>query len=518
MRKIVKAFLLAQFVFALMAFDHTVDRANAGKLIKESVIKFRCSHTRTPEDMEAAEVALRQAGKLPVVSKIPFRPTMSQSDYRAAKAAAAAEAELGYPEVESPKVPLTQPELKGININGVNETEAGGLRPPDTHGAVGLDHFVEITNSHIDIYRKSDGVRVKSVSLASFFGYTTQTLFDPRCVYDSAEDRWIMSAEAFQESATVQRHFVAVSVTSDPLGSFHIYSGDVNILNNSDFWDFPQLGVDSKAIIITANIFRRGLIYKESWVVVADKSRLYNGLSARLKLFTRLDGTIAPPIVLDNNDKTFLVAATSSGIIRKYTLTYPGGVPTLTSSNITVPAYSLPPNAKQSGTTETLDTSDARFVNASTQVGNSLWQVHTINVNGLPKPKFYEFNTATNTVIQSGIISASATSNDWNASIAANADNDVYVTWSSTDPNAGTNAQVRFSGRLHTDPLGSISSGSTLFTSTTFYNASSSDSPERWGDYSAVTVDPTNPLRAWIVNEKINSFTVWGSRIGEIGF
>ncbi|MFN3531378.1 MAG: hypothetical protein ACK41Q_02530 [Candidatus Brocadia sp.] len=252
-------------------------------------------------------------------------------------------------------------------------------------------------------------------------------------------------------------------------------------------------------------------------MVVADKSRLYNGLSARLKLFTGLKGTLAPPIVLDNNDKTFLVAATSSGVITKYTLTYPGGIPTLASSTIKVPAYSVPPNAKQPGTTETLDTSDMRFINAGTQIGNSLWQVHTINVNGLPKPKFYEFNTATDTVIQSGIISASATSNDWNASIAANANNDVYVTWSSTDPNAGINAQVRFSGRLHTDPIGTISSGNALFTSSTFYDPSS-DSPERWGDYSAVTVDPKDSQRAWIVNEKINGNTVWGSRIGEIGF
>lgn len=320
----------------------------------------------------------------------------------------------------------------------------------------------------------------------------------------------------FQESATVQRHFVAVSETSDPLGSFYIYSGDVNVKNNDDFWDFPQLGIDGKSIIITANIFGR-ISYRETRMVVADKSRLYNGLSASLKLFTGLEGSLAPPIVLDNNDKTFLVAATSSGIITKYTLTYPGGVPTLASSTIKVAAYGLPPSAQQPGTTETLDTSDARFVNASTQIGDSLWQVHTINVNGLPKPKFYEFNTVTNKVIQSGIISASATSNDWNAAITANGDNDVYVTWSSTDPSAGTNAQVRFSGRLHTDPIGTISSGNVLFTSSTFYNPSS-ENPERWGDYSAVTVDPQDPQTAWIVNEKINGSSVWGSRIGEIGF
>ncbi len=45
---------------------------------------------------------------------------------------------------------------------------------------------------------------------------------------------------------------------------------------------------------------------------------------------------------------------------------------------------------------------------------------------------------------------------DFNASIAANRRQDVFVTWSSTD--AGVNAEVRFSGRLPTEPLGLISS------------------------------------------------------------
>lgn len=511
-----KALLLVQVVFVLIVFNHGAGEAYAEKLIQEHTLKFRRPHVRTFEDMETMETALREARKIPPIPTIPFRPTINKAAYKAAKHAAETDPAISHPMEESPHALLKAPILKGINAEGVNQTEAGGSRPPDTHGAVGLDHFIEITNSNIDVYKKSDGTRIKSISLASFFGYTKQPLFDPRCVYDIAEDRWIMSAEAFQESSTIQRQFIAVSKTSDPFGSYFIYSGDVNFKNNDDFWDFPQLGVDSKAIIITANIFGPNF-YRETRMVVVAKARLYNGLSAKIKLFTGLDGTLAPPIVLDNNDKTFLVAAVASGIIRKYTLTYPGGIPTLSSSAISVPAYSVPPNAKQPGTSETLDTSDLRFVNASTQVGNSLWQVHTINVNGLPKPKFYEFNTATNAIIQSGILSASATSNDWNASIAANANNDVFVTWSSTNPGAGTHAQVRFSGRLHTDPINTISGGSALFTSSTFYNPSS-DNPERWGDYSAVTVDPRDPLSAWIVNEKINSSNVWGSRIGEIGF
>jgi hypothetical protein len=93
---------------------------------------------------------------------------------------------------------------------------------------------------------------------------------------------------------------------------------------------------------------------------------------------------------------------------------------TLTRSRIRVPAFEIPPSASQPGTGGLIDSADARFVTASTQVGRSLFQVHTINVGGRPMPRFYEFNTARGTVIQSGTFAASATSHDWNASIAAN--------------------------------------------------------------------------------------------------
>jgi len=41
---------------------------------------------------------------------------------------------------------------------------------------------------------------------------------------------------------------------------------------------------------------------------------------------------------------------------------------------------------------------------------------------------------------------------------------------------------------------------------------------QRWGDYSAVTLDPSNEANAWLVNEKINNNSIWGSRIITIGF
>ena len=122
--------------------------------------------------------------------------------------------------------PLGPPVIKTNNFNGHSETE--GLFPPDTHGAIGVDHFVEVTNSHFDVFSKaSPHALLKSVTLATFFNYTAETLFDPRVVYDQTWQRWIVTADAFPESTTVQRLFIGISKTSDPTGPFFIYNVDL---------------------------------------------------------------------------------------------------------------------------------------------------------------------------------------------------------------------------------------------------------------------------------------------------
>jgi hypothetical protein len=51
---------------------------------------------------------------------------------------------------------------------------------------------------------------------------------------------------------------------------------------------------------------------------------------------------------------------------------------------IDVSTYSIPRSARQPGVSNTLDTLDTRFVNASTQIGTSLFNVHTIALGELP--------------------------------------------------------------------------------------------------------------------------------------
>ena len=448
--------------------------------------------------------------------EIPFRPTMDRSDYGAAKARANFYGPGAAKPFTETFAPLATPVIRLTNFIG--HIQSQGLRPPDTHGAVGPTHFVQVTNSHIDMWTRQNTAMLplaRSVTLATFFNYTAQILFDPRVVYDSTWNRWIVTAEAFPESATVQRFFIAISTSPDPTRPFIIYNLNVNFFGNNNFWDFPQLGMDQDAVLITANIFNGNTFLGADFFAVA-KARLYNGLGFSVPVFTGLVGTLAPPIVLDQNASTFLIAAPPSGTtLSKYTVTNTSraGIGLTGPVSITVPSYSVPPAAHQPGTTKLLDTSDSRFVNASTQSGNDLWQTHTIALGSFPAPKFYRLNTSANTVSQSGFYFGSGTSDDFNASIAANGAGDCFVTWTSTDASAGTNAQVRLSGKLNADA--GIAAGPYAFNSPTFYHPSA-DNPERWGDYSAVTTDPLLG-GAWLVNE-IEGGVIWGSQIVRFSF
>ncbi|MGW2559105.1 hypothetical protein ACWCXB_07625 [Streptomyces sp. NPDC001514] len=443
---------------------------------------------------------------------------------------------------ERPAVPvrrsgaLAPPALQS-NFEGLGQSPSG-QRPPDTHGAVGLNHFVEVTNGRgLGMFQKSNGALVKSVTFASFFGYTAQTIFDPRVVYDKKWNRWVVVATAFQESATIQNVFLAVSTTSDPTGSFYFYKFDVPE-PSGDFFDFPQLGMDQDAVIVTANIFT-GNTYARSRVMGFAKSDIYNGRAfSMLYLSLGAVGSLAPPIVEDNNANAFLVVAdVSSPTVLK--LFRASGLGRSNASitapvNVPVPAFSLPPTARQPGVADRLDTLDARFQNASTQIGNRLLNVHTINVGNFPTPRWYQINTSTNTVAptEMGVLREGVDSDDFNPAVAGSAVGGtalnpigrMFFTWSSTDAvGAGQHhAGVKGSGRLATDPV-NITGGATLTTATTAYNPSTS-TVERWGDYSAVSIDPVASgtcaagQRAWIVNERHVNTTQWGSRIGGFGF
>ncbi|MBA2559076.1 MAG: hypothetical protein H0V07_04175 [Propionibacteriales bacterium] len=487
-------------------------------------------------DAARAPAAAHATGALakPAVSRVPrglagpvdtspppaVRPAVDGASYAAMKGAADRTRASAKPRQIKPLAP---PTVVGNNFNGTTQPVACGCLPPDTHGTVGVSHYVQIVNSRIVMYSKSTNAIVKQVSLNSFFGYTgaeSNLLFDPRAVFDPVWKRYVLTAEGDLEADNQQYLFIGVSKTANPTGAFWIYKILVND-NPNVFFDYPQLGMDADTVLVTANVF--GLANGLGTPYFFKKSALYNGLGFTYWSFSGLaQSTLSPSIVLDSNPVTFEVSAPTSGsAIRKFGFKDTDRDPPVLTQNVDIPvaAYSVPPSARQPGTTATLDTLDSRFVNAGTQVGDRLFQTHTVALGGFPAPKFYELNTTSNTVVQSGFYFASGTSDDWNASIAANANREVFVTWSSTDSPAGVRPQMRVSGKQPADT--SIQAGVATVTSGSVYTTGN---PQRWGDYSSVSLDPVGVTgcaanrRAWGTNETVIAGPTWGTRISRFGF
>jgi hypothetical protein len=429
----------------------------------------------------------------------------------------------------SPLGSVSPPHVLTPNVAGVTEAQAGFWVPPDSEGTIGLNNFVETTNDHLDIYSRT-GVRQngpvvggvhQGVSMNAFIGYSTTAAFDSRVIYDPVWQRYIVTADTFAQSNGSQLFFIMVSKTSNPLGAWWKYTLDTTAFGGSNaggIWDYPMLGQTQDAVLFSANeFFKAGGGSGELFGVA--KARLYNGSGFLVPVFL-LAFNPQLPNVIDQSDTAFIASNwTDSGHLLIYAFEDAANAFEATLSGPTaVAAYNAPPPraANQPGTSAQLNVLDGRFQNTTTQNGSSLWLIHTVNAGGFPTPMWYEINTTTMTVNQNGFVFAAGNSDDFNPALVANSNNDVFVEWSSTNSNTGTNAQVLFGGRLHTDPLGNMPVQTTpLYTSPTFLGSSG---VQPWGDYSAITVDPNNILQAWIVNEDIIDTSDWGTRIGHISF
>src|SRR5919201_2742585 len=92
-----------------------------------------------------------------------------------------------------------------ISFEGLDFANWGAGHPPDTNGDVGPTYYIQTINTSIGIYDKSTGARVAAFTFDSFmsqgnFGNLcdTDNFGDPVVVYDSFEDRWIITDFAFQ--------------------------------------------------------------------------------------------------------------------------------------------------------------------------------------------------------------------------------------------------------------------------------------------------------------------------------
>ena len=103
----------------------------------------------------------------------------------------------------------------------------------------------------------------------------------------------------------------------------------------------------------------------------------------------------------------------------------------------------------------------------------------------------------------------------WMASAAMDASGNLAIGWSGSS--STVYPSLYYAGRLYADPADTLGQGESLMFAGT---GSQTHSAARWGDYSAMTIDPVDDCTFWYTNEylAVTGSAPWRTRIGSFRF
>jgi hypothetical protein len=196
-------------------------------------------------------------------------------------------------------------------------------------------------------------------------------------------------------------------------------------------------------------------------------------------------------------------------------------------------AYGLPcstgstPCVTQPGVTQLLDTLGDRLMTpfAYRNLGDheSLVVNHTVtdSTTSTAGVRWYEIRnpSTTPTIFQQGTVAPDGAYR-WMGSIAMDRVGNVAVGYSVSSAALGVKPSIAVSGRLASDPAGTMPQGeSTLFTGLGV-QYDSTRALSRWGDYSSMTVDPVDDCTFYYTNQyqPADGIFNWSTRVGSFSF
>jgi hypothetical protein len=145
-------------------------------------------------------------------------------------------------------------------LTGVTQAGTTGgldLEPPDQGLCAGGGYVMEFINNALAVYDGHGDQLVAPVgSDQAFKQPLSDFMSDPRCYYDAPTKRWFY--QEFVVGATTSTQFEAVSNTSDPTGSYTVWSWDTTDASTSGcpcFGDYDQFGADNNGIYVATDEF-----------------------------------------------------------------------------------------------------------------------------------------------------------------------------------------------------------------------------------------------------------------------
>jgi len=429
-------------------------------------------------------------------------------------------------------VPFTP--VVGTSFEGLGAGQYGftvNSAPPDTNGTVGATQYVQWVNSSFAIFNKSSGALIAGPTagntLWSGFGGGCQTNNDgdPVVLYDKAAQRWVFSQ--FSVTTTPYLQCIAVSTTSDATGTFNRYS-----FQYGNFDDYPKMGVWSDGYYETFNMFN-GNTFVGADACAYNRTAMLAGSAATQVCFQQgssvggllpsdIDGTTAPPagspnymVYFGTNNLNLFKFHVDFTTPANSTFTGPTVIPVAAFSPLCGGGTCVP----QAGTTQQLDSLADRLMYrlAYRNFGSheSLVVNHSVTAGSSGGVRWYEIQNPSGTPAVAQQSTFAPDSNyRWMGSIAMDQAGDMAVGYSVAS--SSLNPTIRYTGRVPSDPSGTMEAEVNVVTGT----GSQTTGLSRWGDYSAMQVDPVDDCTFWYTTEyiKTNGTFNWNTRIASFKF
>jgi hypothetical protein len=432
------------------------------------------------------------------------------------------------------------PTTPGLNLLGQGVGFVGPqggftvqVAPPDTNGATGSFQFVQLVNISLAVFNKTTGAimlgPVPINTVFSGFGGPCEVFNDgdPIVVYDKQVNRWVISQFAVSQGNPFMQ-CVAVSTSDDATGSYNRYA----FAFGNNFPDYPKLGVWPDGYYISFNMFSGGVSFVGAQVCAMDRKRMINGEPATIQCFgpfsseasmlpADLDGASIPPVGSPNY---FLNLGTNSLKEWKFHADFNNPASATFTGPFVIPVAAFTTACfsqcvQQPNTTTRLDALGDRLMFRNNYRSDGFGQPEKLLVNhsiangSAIAVRWYEVrNPQSPTLFQQGTFAPDSNSR-WMGSIAMDRAGNIAVGYSTSS--TFTFPSVRFTGRLPSDPLGTLQSEASIIN-----GGGSQVGLSRWGDYSSMTLDPRDDCTFWYTQEYLQSTGSfnWSTRIGSFKF
>jgi len=404
-------------------------------------------------------------------------------------------------------------------------TRTGGNWPADPTGAVGLAHYVTAVNSHYAVYDPTGAEVLRPQGLAGLFALPAGTqVFDPKVVYDPFRETFVLTFLGVNDGQ--QRSWILVvsipDATADDTSTWcgSRIDGDRTRGDGRQWPDFPGLGFSLDRVAITTNRFDYATgDFASAQILSFPKSSLYN-CDAELRFATFLGADTSNP---DGSPAFTLQPAVSVGarptaqylvsvedektdLLVVWRLRTSGGKLSLRRAAVEVPRFSIGPYGTQCRGSLTAantwwDPGDTRLVTAFYDADlDRLYTAHSTAKDLGPDAetgdylesvvRWYELEPgsklASSKLTRRGVIGQPETDTGLPA-VATDAQGNLWIAYDqASQPNgeclSAWAAQVA-PGKTGADRL-LLAEGQARFEALR--------GVERWGDYNAVSRDPTD--------------------------